>query len=198
MSKGSKEALTVLIVTHVTHVERVKRLHNVHNIDTFNAMSKGSKNYVMLKQGIYTFLLITFLIFVTVLREPWPLCTGIPGVPVVKAHWALVTALQKLWYGRYGPVKQSPEANCQQLLPGTWRHTEFPVDGVHVNTSLCMSCTGNIKAAATPSWGVQRGIQSPVWNPKSSGSQRTEYWAATQAPVTLFPGPIPGTSAVLQ
>ena len=24
MSKGSKEALTVLIVTHVTHVERVK------------------------------------------------------------------------------------------------------------------------------------------------------------------------------
>ena len=26
MSKGSKEALTVLIDTHVTHVERVKRL----------------------------------------------------------------------------------------------------------------------------------------------------------------------------
>ena len=51
MSKGSKEALTVLIVTHVTHIERVKRLHYVHNIDTFNAMSKGSKDYVMLKQG---------------------------------------------------------------------------------------------------------------------------------------------------
>ena len=32
MSKGSKEALTVLIVTHVTHVKRVKRLHYVHNI----------------------------------------------------------------------------------------------------------------------------------------------------------------------
>ena len=29
MSKGSKEALTVLIVTHVAHVERVKRLHYV-------------------------------------------------------------------------------------------------------------------------------------------------------------------------
>ena len=36
MSKGLKEALTVLIVTHVTHVERVKRLHYVHNIDTFH------------------------------------------------------------------------------------------------------------------------------------------------------------------
>ena len=57
VSKGSKEALTVLIVTHVTHVERV------HNIDTFNAMLKGLKDYVMWKQGTYTFLLITFLIF---------------------------------------------------------------------------------------------------------------------------------------
>ena len=63
MSKGSKEALTVLIDTHVTHVKRVKRLHYVHNTDTFNAMSKGSKDYVMLKQETYTFLLITFLIF---------------------------------------------------------------------------------------------------------------------------------------
>ena len=63
MSKGSKEALTVLIDTHVTHVERIERLHYVHNIDTFNAMSKGSKNYVMLKQVTYTFSLITFLIF---------------------------------------------------------------------------------------------------------------------------------------
>ena len=49
MLKGSKEALTVLIVTHVTHVERVKRLHYVHNTDTFSAMSKGLKDYVMLK-----------------------------------------------------------------------------------------------------------------------------------------------------
>ena len=57
MSKGSKEVVTVLIVTHV------ERLHYVHNIDTFNAMSKGTKDYVMLKQGTYTFLLITFLIF---------------------------------------------------------------------------------------------------------------------------------------
>ena len=63
MSKGSKEALTVLIVTHVTHVEKVERLHHVHNIDTFHAMSKRLKDNVMLKQGIYTFLLITFLIF---------------------------------------------------------------------------------------------------------------------------------------
>ena len=47
MLKGSKEALTVLIVTHVTHVERVKRLYYVHNIDTFNAISKGSKDYVI-------------------------------------------------------------------------------------------------------------------------------------------------------
>ena len=87
MSKGSKEALTILIVTHVTHVKRVesgvcglctqyryiqcyvkrvkrvKRLCYVHNIDTFNAMSKGLKDYVMSKQGTYTFLLITFSIF---------------------------------------------------------------------------------------------------------------------------------------
>ena len=44
MSKGLKEALTVLIVTHV---KRVERLHYVHNIDTFNAMSKGSKDYII-------------------------------------------------------------------------------------------------------------------------------------------------------
>ena len=53
MLKGSKEALTVLIVTHATHVK----------IDTLNTMSKGSKDYVMLKQGTNTFVLITFLIF---------------------------------------------------------------------------------------------------------------------------------------
>ena len=47
MSKGLKEALTVLIVTHVIHVERVKRLYYVHNIDTFNAMLKGLKDYVI-------------------------------------------------------------------------------------------------------------------------------------------------------
>ena len=44
MLKGSKEALTVLIVTHV---QRVERLYYVHNIDTVNAMSKGSKDYVI-------------------------------------------------------------------------------------------------------------------------------------------------------
>ena len=50
MSKGSK----VVFVAYV------------HNTDTFNAMSKGSKglkDYVMLKQGTNTFLLISFLIF---------------------------------------------------------------------------------------------------------------------------------------
>ena len=62
MSKGSKEALTVLIVTHVERV-KVVFVAYIHNIDTFNAMSKGSKDYVMLKQGTYTILLITFLIF---------------------------------------------------------------------------------------------------------------------------------------
>ena len=46
------------------YVQRVKRLcYNVHNIDTFIAMSKGSKDYVMLEQGTYTSLFITFLIF---------------------------------------------------------------------------------------------------------------------------------------
>ena len=40
-----------------------KRLCYVHNIDTFNAMLKRLKDYVMLKQGTYTSLLITFLIF---------------------------------------------------------------------------------------------------------------------------------------
>ena len=39
----SKEALVLI----VTHVERVERLYYVHNIDTFNAMSKGSKDYVI-------------------------------------------------------------------------------------------------------------------------------------------------------
>ena len=91
MLKGSKIVFVAFTqhciqsnVTLLTHVERVKRSLNsfncyscyscqkgqkwclwpyIHNIDTFNAMSKGSKDYVMLKQGTYTFLLITFLIF---------------------------------------------------------------------------------------------------------------------------------------
>ena len=45
------------------YVKRVKRLSYVNNIDTFNAMLKRLKDYVMLKQGTYTSLLITFLIF---------------------------------------------------------------------------------------------------------------------------------------
>ena len=67
MSMGLKEALTVLNVTHVIVLmlkgSKVVFVAYVHNIDTFNAMSKGSKDYVMLKQGTNTFLLITFLIF---------------------------------------------------------------------------------------------------------------------------------------
>ena len=70
MSNWLKEALTVLIVTHLIVLmskgSKVVFVAYVHNIDTFNAMSKGSKgskDYVMLKQGTNTFLLITFLIF---------------------------------------------------------------------------------------------------------------------------------------
>ena len=66
MSNGSKVVFAAFTqhciksdVTHLTHVKRVKRLHYVHNIDTFNVILKGSKDYVMLKQGSNTFLLIT-------------------------------------------------------------------------------------------------------------------------------------------
>ena len=70
MSKGLKEALTVLIVTYVIVLmskgSKVVFVGYVHNIDTFNAILKGLKglkDYVMLKQGTNTFLVITFLIF---------------------------------------------------------------------------------------------------------------------------------------
>ena len=65
MSKGSKEALTVLISHMLLMLKgsKVVFVAYVHNIDTFNAMLKGSKDYVMLKQGTNTFLFITFLIF---------------------------------------------------------------------------------------------------------------------------------------
>ena len=51
MSKGSKEALTVLIVTHVTQVERVKSgvcsFYTTLHTELLNLllMSKGSKVY---------------------------------------------------------------------------------------------------------------------------------------------------------
>ena len=57
MLKGSK-----VVFVH-------KKVVYVHNTDTLNAMSKGlkgskgSKDYVMLKQGTNTFLLLTFSIF---------------------------------------------------------------------------------------------------------------------------------------
>ena len=41
MSKGSKEALTVLIGTHVERVKSGVCGFFVHNKDTFSAMSKG-------------------------------------------------------------------------------------------------------------------------------------------------------------
>ena len=34
-------------ITYYLYVERVERLCYAHNIDTFNAMSKGLKDYVM-------------------------------------------------------------------------------------------------------------------------------------------------------
>ena len=62
--KGQKITLCAQYRYIQCYVERVKRLHYVYNIDTFRAMSKGPKDYnVMLKQGTYTSLLITFLIF---------------------------------------------------------------------------------------------------------------------------------------
>ena len=50
MSKGLKGSKVVFVA-------------HVHNTGTFNAMLKGSKDYVMLKQGTNTFLLIIFSIF---------------------------------------------------------------------------------------------------------------------------------------
>ena len=64
MLKQSKEALTVLIVTHVKRVESgVCGLCTQYRyIQCYVKGSKGSKDYIMLKQGTNTFLLITFLI----------------------------------------------------------------------------------------------------------------------------------------
>ena len=39
--------ITQWLPSYCLHVESVERLYYVHNIDTFNAMSKGSKDYVM-------------------------------------------------------------------------------------------------------------------------------------------------------
>ena len=38
--------ITQWLPSYYLHVKRVERLCYVHNIDTFNAMSKGSKDYV--------------------------------------------------------------------------------------------------------------------------------------------------------
>ena len=45
------------------YIERVKRLCYAHSIGTIGAVSRWSKDCGLLKQWIYTFLLITFLIF---------------------------------------------------------------------------------------------------------------------------------------
>ena len=55
MSKGSKEALTVLIDTHVTHFKRVERLHKVHNIDTLNDMSRVERFSYVETRDIHIF-----------------------------------------------------------------------------------------------------------------------------------------------
>ena len=122
---------------------------------------KQTLNYNSIHQHC-TLNMTKIIIYVTVLREPWPLCTGMPGSPVVKAYQALVTALQLPQYGCHGPVKRLPEAYCQRLLPGTWchmHHTELPVGGMYGATSPYMSSTGGIKAVATLSWGVLL----PLW-----------------------------------
>ena len=45
--KGRKITLCTQYRYIQCYVEKVERLHYVHNIDTFNAMSKGSKDYVI-------------------------------------------------------------------------------------------------------------------------------------------------------
>ena len=51
MSKGSKEALTVLIVTHITYVEGVKRSLNsfTHNFPNIQRIFNPQKVLCMLK-----------------------------------------------------------------------------------------------------------------------------------------------------
>ena len=40
------QKFTQRLPSYCLHFKRVKRLHYVHNIDIFNAMLKGSKDYV--------------------------------------------------------------------------------------------------------------------------------------------------------
>ena len=65
MSKGSKEALTVLIVTHVTHEcqkgQKITLCTQYRYIQSY--IERVERLCHMLKQGTNTFLLITFLIF---------------------------------------------------------------------------------------------------------------------------------------
>ena len=70
MSKGSKEALTVLIVTHVAHVERVKRSLNSFNCYSCYSCQKGRK-YCL------------WLLHKSVLCIKWPLA---PPKYAVRAH----------------------------------------------------------------------------------------------------------------
>ena len=71
MSKGSKEALAVLIVTHVTVLMSKGSkvfVAYVHNIDTFNAMSKGLKKAL-------TVLIVTHVTHVERVKSVCGLCT---------------------------------------------------------------------------------------------------------------------------
>ena len=53
----------MLLILLMSKGSKVVSVAYVHNKGTLNTMSKGSKDYIMLKQGTNTFLLITFLIF---------------------------------------------------------------------------------------------------------------------------------------
>ena len=61
MSKGSKEALTVLIVTHITHVKRVES--GVCCFYLCNTIYRVMLLILLMLKGLITFLLITFIIF---------------------------------------------------------------------------------------------------------------------------------------
>ena len=74
--------------------------------------------------------------------------------------------------GRYYDHMYHQSQNIGQL---TWKKWD---DSTNYNESVYNQELNELLSylqAVTPSRGVQQGIQSPVWNPKSSSSQRTEY-----------------------
>ena len=98
MSKGSKEALTVLIVTHVTHVKKVKSgvRGYVHNIDTFNVMLKGSKEAL-------TVLIVTHVTHIKRVEKVWNVWNDVKGVErtltvLIVSHVTHVKRVERLHY----------------------------------------------------------------------------------------------------